>query len=45
VHTWQNFTSKRFTHSTVPGDHFFVTNNTSSFMSKFIVDLRALFPN
>ena len=45
VQTWQNFTALECMHSTVPGDHFFVTNNTSSFMPKFVAGLRAVFPN
>jgi len=45
VHTWQNFTSRSCTYSTVTGDHFFVTNNTSSFMPKFVADLQMIFPN
>jgi surfactin synthase thioesterase subunit len=44
VRTWENFTTQKCVHATVPGDHFFVTNNTSSFMSKFVSDLKTVFP-
>lgn len=43
VATWQNFTMQKCVHSVVPGDHFFVINNATSFMAKFVTDLKTVF--
>lgn len=45
VLTWQHFSAQKCTFSTVPGNHFFITNNAGSFMSKFVSDLKSIFQN
>jgi surfactin synthase thioesterase subunit len=43
VRSWQNFTAEKCVHSSMPGDHFFVINNSTSFMPKFVADLKTVF--
>jgi medium-chain acyl-[acyl-carrier-protein] hydrolase len=43
VRSWQNFTALKCEYSVLPGDHFFVVNNSRIFLHKFFCDLEAVF--